>query len=676
MNISLAILLLMVAIYIKHPSDFSTFPSVILIGTAFRLALSVGTTRLILADADGGKIIETFGDFVVSGSVVIGLVIFLIITVVQFLVVTKGAERVAEVGARFALDALPGKQMSIDADVRAGNLDPDDAIVKRKQLDRDSQFFGAMDGAMKFVKGDAIAGLIITVINLVGGIAIGVGVHGLDFGDAAATYSLLTIGDGLVAQIPALIMSLVAGMIVTRAVNAENVDLGSDIFRELVADVRVPAMAAGVIFAVGLIPGFPVVAFTGSAILMIVAALGLRRHLRQQEEDAAREEELAAEETDGPAAFSKRMQCRIGTSVAGQVDIDLVNTEIAGMFDQLNSVRGISFLPPQIISDDDAAPDSFVIELDEVPVRQLTVPADSLLVVGEDEVIGLINATPQDIVSVDMLSGPNLWIPSFYGPRLKALNLEIRRKELALAEFVFRIYEQNLGLLFGKPEFETILAELTEVDETTSGEVEESVTRQGLFQVFRYLIEDGVPLRPVALVVDSLSHWSQVNEGAAPEMLAELMRGSMKRQLCRMIAGKGNLLGLAMIDPDLEKLARQELSDLKRSGAMAGVDGLVFDPDITDVLIGKFERLNQAQKHSDGQLAIVVSSDLRRRLQHFLAANRIHIPVLAPHELSPDVTTFPIELLSLDEVESQIDPRVLGRREEAKLFDETNAPVH
>jgi len=236
----------MVAVYLKHPSDFSTFPSVILIGTAFRLALSVGTTRLILSDADGGQIIETFGDFVVSGSVAIGLVIFLIITVVQFLVVTKGAERVAEVGARFALDALPGKQMSIDADVRAGNIEQEEATKLRKRLDKDSQFFGAMDGAMKFVKGDAIAGLIIIIINLVGGIAVGVSIHGLSFGGAVQVYSLLTIGDGLVAQIPALIMSLCAGVVVTRAANGDNVDLGTDIFKELIADPRVPACLHGV----------------------------------------------------------------------------------------------------------------------------------------------------------------------------------------------------------------------------------------------------------------------------------------------------------------------------------------------------------------------------------------------------------------------------------------------
>ncbi|MEP5376020.1 MAG: flagellar biosynthesis protein FlhA, partial [Hyphomicrobiales bacterium] len=261
LNLSLAVVLLMMAVYLKHSSDFSTFPSVILISTAFRLALSIGTTRMILSEADGGQIIGVFGDFVVGGNVAIGLVIFLIVTVVQFLVVTKGAERVAEVGARFALDALPGKQMSIDADVRAGIVNAEEGEKMRRRLDKDSQFFGAMDGAMKFVKGDAIAGLIIIAINLIGGIAVGVVSHGMTFGGAVSIYSLLTIGDGLVAQIPALLMSMCAGVIVTRVASPDNVDLGTDIAGELLADFRVTSIAAIIVGMIGFIPGFPMFTF-------------------------------------------------------------------------------------------------------------------------------------------------------------------------------------------------------------------------------------------------------------------------------------------------------------------------------------------------------------------------------------------------------------------------------
>ncbi|EAQ24857.1 flagellar biosynthesis protein FlhA [Roseovarius sp. 217] len=271
-SISLSVVLLMVAVYLKRPSDFSTFPSVILIATAFRLALSIATTRLILSEADAGQIIATFGEFVVRGSVVIGLVMFLIITVVQFVVVTKGAERVAEVAARFTLDAMPGKQMSIEADIRAGTLPQDEGALQRKALDKDSQFFGAMDGAMKFVKGDATAGLIIIFINLVGGIAVGTGVHGLSLGEAASVYSLLTIGDGLVAQIPALLMSICAGVIVTRVANEKPQDLGTDIAKELMSDARVPAAAAIVLLLFGFVPGFPFMVFAAAAVILFVAS--------------------------------------------------------------------------------------------------------------------------------------------------------------------------------------------------------------------------------------------------------------------------------------------------------------------------------------------------------------------------------------------------------------------
>ena len=225
MNLSLVILILIVTIYLKNPTSFSTLPSILLFSTLFRLAISISTTRMILVQADAGAIVETFGNFVVAGSVVVGMVIFLIITVVQFIVVTKGSERVAEVSARFSLDALPGRQMSIDSDMRSGEIDMAEAKRRRQDLQLESEFYGSMDGAMKFVKGDAIAGLIIIAVNLIGGIAVGVLTHDMSGGEAVARYSLLTVGDGLVSQIPALLMAISAGIVITRITHEESKDL-------------------------------------------------------------------------------------------------------------------------------------------------------------------------------------------------------------------------------------------------------------------------------------------------------------------------------------------------------------------------------------------------------------------------------------------------------------------
>ncbi|KAB7613597.1 hypothetical protein F9L33_09460 [Amylibacter sp. SFDW26] len=659
-NISLAILLLMVAIYLRNPSDFSTFPSVILIGTAFRLALSIGTTRLILSEADGGQIIETFGDFVVSGSVAIGLVIFLIITVVQFLVVTKGAERVAEVGARFALDSMPGKQMSIDADLRAGNIEQEEANLKRTRLDKDSQFFGAMDGAMKFVKGDAIAGLIIIMINLIGGIAVGVTIHGLSFGGAVSVYSLLTIGDGLVAQIPALIMSLCAGMIVTRAANDENADLGSDIFKELIADYRVPGIASVVIFGMAFVPGFPRMIFIAVAVTLLVASFGLRKtHEIKEAEQAkslkeAEAKEKKAEEKASVGEPSDRLVCQISKDLSDRINIKALQSDLNNMFSDLNVSRGITFPIAGIAVSETLHTGRVSIELDGVPIHKREIPVGMFMVAGDQDTVSLMGATEQEVKKETWLDTPILWVNDSYISAANNLKIDTYNLEYKLAELIFRTYEQHLGALFSKREFDTIYEIASKQDSESVKALEESLSKPVIFQILRYLIEDGVPLKPLRLVIDSLTYWNQINEGAGPVLLAECLRGSMKRQLCHFIAGDNAVLGVAMVDPDLENLARHGLSEAKSSGSLSSLEGLIFEPEITDQLIGQFNKLQQTQNAENNQIAIVVSADLRRRLRSFLAVNRIHLPVLAPHELSPDVKTYPIELISIGNVGAQM----------------------
>lgn len=255
-NLSLSVLLLMVAVYLRSPLDLTALPGMILVSTVFRLALEVTVTRLILTTADAGAIVETFGEFVIGGNIVVGLVVFAIVTTVQFIVVTKGTERVAEVGARFTLDAMPGKQMSIDSDLRSGDIDAIEARRRRAELASESALHGAMDGALKFVKGDAIAGLIIIVVNLVGGIGIGVAQHGMAIGQAMQTYTLLTVGDALISQIPALLLSITAAVVVTR-VGGHGMDLGRDMATQLTANSSALRVASVVLLAMGLIQAFP-----------------------------------------------------------------------------------------------------------------------------------------------------------------------------------------------------------------------------------------------------------------------------------------------------------------------------------------------------------------------------------------------------------------------------------
>ena len=658
-NISLSIVLIMMAVYLKHPSDFSTFPSVILIGTAFRLALSIATTRLILTEADAGQIIETFGKFVVSGSVAVGLVIFLIITVVQFLVVTKGAERVAEVGARFALDALPGRQMSIDNEVRAGSLDAAQGNSMRKQLSRDSQFFGAMDGAMKFVKGDAIAGLIITVINLVGGIVVGVTIHDLSMSGAASTFSLLTVGDGLVAQIPALLMSLCAGIIVTRATNPENADLGTDITRELLADPRVPAVASAVVLAVGFIPGFPPLIFAGAAATLFVVAALLRRTL-SSERRAAAERDAAAdaalpERAETPV--NPRMRLVLGSAFAAEIGVAEDGAEVEGrldlLFADLSRRTGVAFHRPAVVVDSEAF--GAVIEFDEVPIWRGAVPAGTaIFALSMDDALAAC-ADAGEVVPLGWPAFDGVAVGPDAAGRLQALDHAPIAPLDAICQHAFRLYERHLGELFSQREYDTLMADLSEADEGLHAAVAGAVPRAVLFQVFRHLIEDGVPLRPAGVVLDALQYWTQIDGATEAGTISDRVRGSLKRQLCHALAGAEGVLGLLLLDPALERTMRNYVAGAHNGDRNVARDGALLPAHLVDGLLERLHQRLASARQGDRIPAIVTTADLRRRLRDFLAVNGIHIPVFAPHEITPDIRSFPLATIALPNLPRDLD---------------------
>jgi type III secretion protein V len=648
-NMTLGVLLLMVAVYLKHPSDFSTFPSVILIGTAFRLALSIGTTRLILTDAEAGEIIETFGDFVVGGSIAIGFVIFMIITVVQFIVVTKGAERVAEVGARFALDALPGKQMSIDAEARAGNLTAQQAAEKRKRLDQDSRFFGAMDGAMKFVKGDAIAGLIIIFINLIGGIAVGVASHGYSFSESVSIFSLLTIGDGLVAQLPALLMSLCAGIIVTRAEGQDGNDLGSDISAQIIADPRVPAVGAPIVFGIGLIPGFPTMIFATIAVMMLVVSAGVRRTIRSVAAAEAQRKVTEADEAEKAKAaglelpVSDRVRLRISGDVAAKIDLGVVEQNLAVHLATLYAVRGVRFARPVVEVCHLAEPRTIIVDIDEVPVFRETVPQGHVLVLsqgatGLSEVLRTDEGHRWPLVD-------GMWLPLNARGTLNKLGITESGVEDGIACLAFRVYEQNLGPLFSHTTFTDFLEEARGAEPELMQKIEEEVDQGSLHKMLRYLIEDGVPLRPLSLLVSSIRYWLTSLDDVSPVVLAECLRGSMKRQLCHRIAGPERVLGLVLLGPHLETEIRRDLADAQQPDRDAAQGGLVLTPEANDWLLTSIRALANRQATNGRQVALVVAADLRRRLRNHLAGNNIQIPVLAPHEIANEISTFPLELV-------------------------------
>jgi type III secretion protein V len=653
-NMSLSIMLLLVGIYLKNPSDFSTFPSVILIGTAFRLALSIGTTRLILTEAEGGEIITTFGKFVVGGYVAVGLVIFLVITVVQFLVVTKGAERVAEVAARFALDAMPGKQMSIDADVRAGTIDAATGEKMRQQLNKESQFFGSMDGAMKFIKGDAIAGLIIVAINLIGGMVVGVAIHGMTFSESAALFSLLTVGDGLVAQIPALLMALCAGVIVTRATGPDNVDLGSDIGRELAADARVPGVASILVFGMGMIPGFPTVVFSvGGAALAGVALFLARRKQAKALQDAEQELAGKAEQTQdiaSPAeapveAKNQRFRVCLGEDLAGRLDVADMQRSLDAQFSQLCQRTGVHFATPEIVIQPHLGAMAVSVELDDVPLF-----AEFL----SDERI-LFAVTPAIAIAAGAATPQALHWPTLEGVAVTgtgAMLLEAAGHtpiavQDALLEQAFRLFERNIGALFSRREFELLMQDFVTEDAAGMAVVEQASKRATLFQVFQTLVEDGVPLRPARLVIEALHYWTQMPEITTAPLMSDCLRGSLKRQMCHALVGPEGMLGIVLMDPEFESALRKQTGDIRKSPSTAGFEGLPMPTEMIEPALAEFRRIAMAKRDPGHHVVVVIGADLRRRLRNFLAANNIQLPVFAPHELPPEVRTFPVEVLRM-----------------------------
>ena len=478
-NISAGVMLLLIALFVPTPLAFSTFPSVLLITTLFRISLNVATTRQILLHAHGGDIIDAFGHMVVGGSLVVGLVIFLIITVVQFIVVAKGAERVAEVGARFTLDALPGKQMSIDADLRAGIISQTEAVNRRRELVQESQFYGSMDGAMKFVKGDAIAGIVIVAVNLLGGITIGTLSLDMSFSEAIQRFSVLSIGDGLVTQIPALFVSIAAGIAITRtAPDSSAAHLGEQIGRQLGAQPRAMLLSSGVMALFSMVPGFPTVTFLVLATLTAGLGLALTRKQRRRSQEklqmevpaAAREGETApvllqaarpAERP--PSAFRLDLSPTLVERVGAVALNDALREERA----QLRDRFGIPFPGMVLRLGEELPPGSFQIRVQDLTELALTLPASAVLVVGtldaarwaefkqrhrvldEPAPEWLLPAAWVDEAHADALSGPQSEWP-----------LEVLRPAQVVARLVMRTIQRNPASALGVQEVKQLIREI------------------------------------------------------------------------------------------------------------------------------------------------------------------------------------------------------------------------
>jgi type III secretion protein V len=615
LNITISLVVLLVALYLPDATRFPSFPTVLLVTTLFRLGLNVSSTRLILLQADAGAVIRSFGEFVVKGDYVVGAVVFLVLTIVQFIVIAKGGERVAEVAARFALDAMPGKQMSIDADLRSGALDLDEARRRRRALERESQLYGAMDGAMKFVKGDAVAGIVIVAVNIVGGLAIGTLRRGLDVGDAARVYTLLTIGDGLVSQIPALLVSAAAGLVVTRvAGEEEGANLGRDIGSQVLAHPKAMAIAAGLLACLGAVPGLPAAPFVLMALLCGGAAWSL---LRVPREGAGRAP-LALPGWVAGAGGDGKLLGGGGGAATGLV---------SGQFEGPSQPAALAL---------ELGSDLATLAEGEGPLLAERLPAERERFYEQGGVV---------LPSVAVRrGGPDLGPRSF---RLLLAGVPVERGEAPegtdeggaaerIAASVAAALERTAHELVGIQETQELLDGLERTHPALVREVvPKLVSPQLLTEVLRRLVEERISIRDLRTILESLAQWAPAERD--PVALTEYVRSSLRRSITYRHAGDAASLGVWLLDSEIE--------DAVRGAIQRGAAGsfLALEPDLTRDILEAVRRAVPA-----GSRAVVVTNmDIRRFVRRLVEVDHPALAVLSYQELQPDLRLDPLGRITL-----------------------------
>lgn len=600
-NIALGIMLVMMSIYVTSPLQFSVFPSILLISTLFRLALSVSTTRMILLQGEAGSIIDTFGNLVAGGNVIVGLVVFLIITLVQFLVIAKGSERVAEVGARFTLDAMPGKQLSIDSDLRSGLLDKAEARQKRADLETESQLHGSLDGAMKFVKGDSIAGIVIIIINLLGGLGVGVFQLDMSAGDAMQKYSILTIGDGLVAQIPALFGAMAAGLIVTR-VNNGDVDehLGDAIHSQFTAIPRVIIVAGGMCILFAAIPGFPTGVFIVMGLCMLAVGAMLVPAFKNRVNDYS------------GSAFDRVLQR------AERVQKSHINETSSVNVEQSSSL--VLHLPARI-----AAHQGDIMMRDKLD--------DMLIAHFQRTGISLPNLQFQ----WHSEEKNKWWLEIYDVPVVQSELTNEDDQHRAICEDSLYAIRRNVKLFVGLEETAKLLAHCSDVSPEVVREVQRALPLQSLSVIVKNLAEEEVPIRNLAVALEALVEASQNVKDLSN--LTEFARISLGRQICNKYAVSNELQGIGLAFALEEKLLASVRTN--NSGSELNVSPMQLD------------KISQSLNHfiaSRENIVVAVPVILRRHIRALIADSNFDTPVLSYPEI-----VKPFVLRIVDRVEFKED---------------------
>ncbi|OZB74211.1 MAG: flagellar biosynthesis protein FlhA [Thiomonas sp. 14-64-326] len=633
-NIVLSLIIMLVTLYLTRPLDFAAFPTALLFTTLLRLSLNVAASRVILLHGQNGEgaagaVIESFGKFVVGGNYAVGIIVFAILVVINFVVITKGAGRIAEVSARFTLDAMPGKQMAIDADLNAGLIDQEEARKRRADVAQEADFYGAMDGASKFVRGDAVAAILILFINLIGGLIIGVFMHGLGLGEAAQNYTLLSIGDALVSQIPALVISMAAGIVIS------NVSTGQDVGRQLVSQLfnqpRVLAITAGILGLVGLVPGMPHLAFLGAA-----AVLGgvLWWQLKKQKQAAAQAQ--AAPAAAAPAEPEEVSWEQIEPVDTLSLDvgyrlIPLVDRNQGG--ELLGRIRGVrkkfaqemGFLVASVhIRDNlELRPGGYRIALKGVDVGSGEIFPDLLMAINPGQVMGDLQGTPTKDPAFGL---PAVWINKEQRDRAQALGYTVVDPSTVLATHLHHLLQTHAAELLGREELEGLLAHLSKRSpKLVEDLVPKLISADRLRKVLQNLLTEGVPIRDMRTIAEVLAeHAGQVSD---TDELTARVRLALGAYIVQSLSPNGQELSAAVLDGQLEQIL---LSSLRADPQQAAVE-----PGLAQRLMDKARDLMQRMEAQGATGVLLVSAPLRQFLARLLARSAPRLRVLSYAEI-PD----------------------------------------
>ncbi len=648
-NMTLSFLMLMMSMYVKTALDFSSFPTMLLFTTLFRVGLNIATTRLILLQADAGEIIFTFGDFALGGNFVVGAVVFIILTIVQFLVIAKGAERVAEVGARFTLDAMPGKQMSIDADMRAGVIDMEEAQERRNRVQLESQMYGAMDGAMKFVKGDSIAGMIIAVINIVGGTIIGITQHGMTAGEAMHTYGILTIGDGLVSQIPSLLVSISAGILITRSGDSDD-NVGTQIGQQFFGQPKALQMAGALIFLFALIPGFPkpqlfTLAFAVGGFGYVLERLTSAPEKTDGKEELARSLAPAAEKKprrpSGPQDdFSPTVPIilDIAPDIGESMNYDALNGELSSLRRALYFDLGVPF-PGINIRPNPALPSlGYMLNLNEIPMARGRL--EKGMVIVREKKINL------DMLGVSYHEGepflPDvepLWVADSEKERLEQAGITCMPHARILAYHLSLLLSRHASTFLGMQESKYLLDRMEERAPDLVREVTRLLPVQRIAEIFQRLVQEQISIRDLRSILEALIEWSPKEKDVV--MLTEYVRSALKRQISYMYSRGQNMLPAILMDPSLEETIRKAIRQTS-AGAF-----LSLDPDTSQRIIKVVGEASEKSRKSTQKPVLMVSMDIRRYVRRLIESKYYELPVMAYQEVTPEISVQPVSRIRI-----------------------------